>query len=236
MIPMIPIINTQNKVEFELILERKFIYSPSSKIANISLYDSSLDDASEIKLFIQDVYFKHYKANIDVTYPFLMAVLDKNHNILSAVGFRYADLEELFLEQYLDDKIENILSEKYNTQITRDKIVEIGSLASAGKGMSKFLFIALATYLRKFDYYYAVMTGTSKLRRNFRKLNLKPAIICRASQDKLIDKKDEWGSYYDTNPKVMVGNIDSGYKTLKTVLRASITSSLTKLYPYEQDF
>lgn len=232
---MIPIINKQNKVEFELVLKRKFIYSPSSKIANISLYDSTLSDSSEIKLFIQDVYFRHYKARIDITYPFLMAVLDKNNNILAAVGFRYANLDDLFLEQYLDGKIENILSDKYQTQIPREKIVEIGSLASAGKGMSKFLFIALATYLRKFGYCYAVMTGTSKLRKNFRKLNLKPEIICKASQDKLLSHDEDWGSYYATNPKVMVGNIDSGYKTLKTVLRASIISSLTKLYPYEQD-
>lgn len=232
---MIPIINTQNKVEFELVLKRKFIYCPSLKIANISLYDSSLEDASEIRLFIQDIYFRHYKAKIDITYPFLMAVLDKNNNILAAVGFRYADVDKLFLEQYLDDKIENILSEKYHTNISRTKIVEIGSLASSGNGMSKFLFIALATYLRKFGYYYAVMTGTSKLRENFRKLNLRPEIICRASQDKLFNNNEDWGSYYDTNPKVMVGDIDRGYKMLKTVLRASIISSLMKLYPYEQD-
>ncbi len=162
-----------------------------------------------------------------------MTILDKNNHILAAVGFRFADREELFLEQYLDDKVENILSSKYQKNISRDQIVEIGSLASGGEGMSKFLFIALAAYLRKMGCSYAVMTGTSKLRSSFKKLNLKPITLCEASKERLADRTEDWGSYYDVKPQVLAGNIDSGYNTLKTVLGARITSSFTKLYPYE---
>ncbi len=230
---MIPIINKNNRTEFELSLKRSFIYSPSSRISLISLYDTNLDDSLEIKLFIKDIYHKYYQAKIGINYPTLMAILDKNNNILSAVGFRFADDQDLFLEQYLDRKIEDILSDKYQKNIPRNQIVEVGSLASTGSGMSKFLFIALAAYLRKMGYYYTAMTGTSKLRTSFKKLNLKPITLCDAKKNKLINKDDDWGSYYDSDPKVLAGNIDSGYKTLKAVLGASITSSNTKLYPYE---
>lgn len=230
---MIQIINEQNQVEFELSLKRNFIYSPSSRISLISLFDAKLDDSLEAKLFIQDIYQKHYKAKIKVTYPSIMAILDKNNNILSAVGIRVADSQKLFLEQYLDDEIEDILCDKYKKIITRNQIVEIGSLASSGNGMSKFLFVALAAYLRKKGYLYTVMTGTYNLRNSFKKLNLKPIIICEADENKLINKSDDWGSYYNTKPKVMAGNIDSGFKTLKTILGASITPSITKLYPHE---
>jgi hypothetical protein len=230
---MIPIINTQNKTEFELSFKYKFIYSPSSKISFISVFDGELEDSLEIKLFIQDIYQKYYRAKINVNYPNLMAILDKNHNILAAVGFRLADQQDLFLEQYLDGKIEDILSLNYQKNILRNQIVEIGSLASNGKGMSKFLFIALATYLRKIGYSYAAMTGTAKLRDSLNKLNLKVINLCEADKNKLTHKNEDWGSYYNSKPQVLAGNIDSGYKTLKTVLGASIISSTTKLYPYE---
>ena len=211
---MIPIINKSNKIEFELSLKRRFIYSPSSRISLISLYDTNLDDSLEAKLFIKDIYHKYYQAKIGINYPTLMAILDKNNNILSAVGFRFADDQDLFLEQYLGGKIEDVLSDKYQKNISRNQIVEVGSLASAGSGMSKFLFIALAAYLRKMGYYYTAMTGTSKLRTSFKKLNLKPITLCGAKKDKLINKDDDWGSYYDSDPKVLAGNIDIGYKTL----------------------
>jgi hypothetical protein len=230
---MIPIINTKNKTEFELSLKRSFIYSPSSKISQISLYNTNLEDSLEAKIFIQDIFQKYYKAKINITYPILIAILDRNNNILSAAGLRFADSRKLFLEQYLDQKIENILSNKYRKKISREQIVEVGSLASGGNGMSKFLFIALAAYLRKIGYLYTVMTGTAKLRNSFKRLNLKPITLSTASQDKLINKSENWGSYYNSKPQVLAGNIDTGYKTLKTILGASITLSTTKLYPYE---
>lgn len=232
---MIPIINSQNQVEFELLLRHKFIYSPSAKISLISLFDGDAEDSLEIKLFVKDIYFRHYKANIEVTYPRLMAILDKNNNILSAVGFRPASNQKLFLEQYLDGKIEDVVSQKYQKSVSRNQIVEVGSLASSGGGMSKFLFIALAAYLRNEGYLFTVMTGTCTLRKSFKKMGLKPIILGEATKARLINKEEDWGSYYDTNPQVLAGDIDSGYKILKTVLGASIISSITKLYPYEQN-
>ena len=77
---MIPIINKINKIEFELSLKRRFIYSPSSRISLISLYDTNLDDSLEAKLFIKDIYHKYYQAKIGINYPTLMAILDKNNN------------------------------------------------------------------------------------------------------------------------------------------------------------
>ena len=120
---MIPIINTKNSVEFELLLKRSFIYSPSSKISFISLYDNDLDDSLEVKLFIKDIYQKYYKAKININYPTLMAILDKNNNILSAVGFRSANNQKLFLEQYLEQNIEDVLSYNYQKKIPRSQII-----------------------------------------------------------------------------------------------------------------
>lgn len=229
---MIPVFNIHNVIEFEFKLGRKFLYSPSSKISHICIYDASLSDASEIKLFIRDIYKKYYDADIVVSYPYLMAVHDRHNNILAAVGFRFAVNNHLFLEQYFDQPIQDVVSEKYHQIIARSQIVEIGSLASRG-GVAKFLFLAIAGYLQKMGYSYVAMTGTSNLRKNFSRLNLKPKIICKAKSERLTDVSQNWGSYYDSRPKVMVGNIKTGFATLQKVLKISLNYSLTKLYPHE---
>lgn len=231
---MIPIFNTKNEVEFEMCLGRKFIYSPSSKIKNISLYDAKSEDSQEVKLFIKDIFQNYYQAEIEVTFPILMAILDKNNNILAALGFRFADREKLFLEQYVDDPAEKIVSSKYQVKANRNQIAEIGALASRGSGMSKFLFIAICAYLRKINYNFCMMTGTHKLRKNFKKLNLKPKIVCDARPERL-NNFENWGTYYDNSPKVMTGDINSSYKILKTILNISVIPSLTQLYPYDQN-
>ena len=57
-----------------------------------------------------------------------MSVRDAGGTILAAVGFRYAKEEPLFLENYTGAPIEQVL------RTPRERIAEIGNLASAGGG------------------------------------------------------------------------------------------------------
>jgi hypothetical protein len=107
-----------------------------------------------VEAFIRAVYVRSYKADIAVSYPILMSVRDAGGTILAAVGFRYAKEEPLFLENYTGAPIEQVL------RTPRERIAEIGNLASAGGGASIFLFAALASYLnfKGIDY------GTERLK------------------------------------------------------------------------
>jgi len=227
---MIPIINSQNKTDFLLSARKKLFFS-GHKIASVSFYDGENNDAYEIKAYISDIFYRFYKAKIKVGFPHLLSVIGLDKTILAAVGFRSASESELFLEQYLDDKIENIIFKTTGEKIAREQIVEIGSLASDKKGMSRFLYIAIATYLYSKNYRYVVATGTEFLQKYFKKAGLKPIIICDAKQEKLRNKDVNWGSYYDSNPKVMLLNVTSGYRVLKLFLGIKVMPSFEKLYP-----
>jgi len=168
--------------------------------------------------FIKTVYRHSYQANIEVSYPALMSIRNGAGEILAAVGFRYAEESSLFLEQYTKEPIEKKLS------CSRCEIVEIGNLASAGKGASIFLFAALAAYLNDKGVRYAAITGTDFLHRYFKRIGLNPYKMCDAEMSAVEDGGQSWGSYYDTHPRVLIGSMDNGVQRLRSMLGAKFES------------
>ncbi len=203
--------------------ESRWLSRLRARPAVVSIYQAFAKDRQAVEDFIISIYAQAYGAQIGVHYPVLMSVRDENANILAAVGFRYAADEPLFLEQYLKQPVENIL----NTP--RSGIVEIGNLASNGGGASLFLFAALSTYLYHKGQDHAVITGTKFLDKRFHELGLRPQKLAPANPDLLLQKDENWGSYYDTDPHVMAGRIDEGYKRLQKVLGAEYTEARPRL-------
>jgi len=181
-------------------------------------------ERTKVENFIKDIYAESYGAVINVDYPILMSVRNAHGDILAAVGFRYAEEEELFLEQYTNMAIENVL------KVSRNKIVEIGNLASAGGGASIFLFTALSSYLSNQGVEYAALTGTESLYKTFKKMGLNPTNICNAKIELLKNNNEYWGSYYDTSPKVIVGSLLEGFKKLQKVLGAEFEDCRHELF------
>jgi hypothetical protein len=172
------------------------------------LLKTSNTNYEEIKGFIAAAFYDAYKAKIKITFKNLMTVFNAKNEVIAAAGLRFAKEEELFFEQYLDGKIEDVLSDILGKKILREKIVEIGSLASKEKGAAKLLYAEIANFLKQKKYHYVVATGTDFLQKNFEKISFNPLIICDASPEKLKDKTVDWGSYYDSKPKVMALDVE----------------------------
>lgn len=185
-----------------------------------------------VEAFIKAVYKRSYDAAITVDYPVLMSIRNDDGDILAALGFRYAQDEALFLENYTGDAIEKELN------CPRREIVEIGNLASAGQGASAFLFAALASYLQHKDIRYAAVTGTDFLHRYFERVGLNPRKICDADIQAVAGDGQNWGRYYDTSPRVLVGSVETGVKRLKATLGAQFEDCRPRLFPrlhYKQE-
>lgn len=184
-----------------------------------------------VERFIRDIYRAHYDADIAVTYPTLMSVRNADGEILAAVGFRLASEAPLFLEQYTRQPIERVLTPLYRAPVARQEIVEIGNLASAGKGASIFLFGAISSYLLNRGVRYATVTGTEQLRKRFRLLGLQPHLICDADRTLLEASQNNWGSYYATQPKVLTGSLDASMQQLNRQLGACYRENGVTLLP-----
>lgn len=193
----------------------------------VSIVPAFAKEREAVENFIIDIYAQTYGAKIGVYYPTLMSVQDSKGEILAALGFRNASDEPLFLEQYLTHPIDEILD------TPRSSITEIGNLASAGGGASLFLFAALSAYLHDKKQSHAVVTGTRYIESRLRTLGLKPTRLAKADPSLLLRNGEDWGSYYETAPYVMAGQVTRGYERLQKALGATYTPKLFSRLHYK---
>lgn len=182
-------------------------------------------ERQRVEGFIKAIFKKSYNADIQVEYPILMNIRNADGDILAALGFRYAGKSPLFLEQYTGRPVDKILN------CLRGEIVEIGNLASAGHGASAFLFAALASYLNNKNIRYAAITGTDFLHRYFKKMGFDPCMICDADIAAIQEDGQSWGRYYDTQPRVLVGSLETAVKRLRSILGAEFEDCHPRMLP-----
>lgn len=161
----------------------------------------------QIQDHIKSVYKKTYDADVVKFQPLLLAMQKHNH-LQAVVGIRPGNNGDFFLEQYIEKPIEQKAAEIICQPITRSSIVEIGNLAALQRGTSQLLFIILNASLQQAKYQWLMFTATPEVKKLIGRLNCHPHSITEAAPEKLIDKKSNWGRYYNTHPEVMLLSIN----------------------------
>jgi len=182
-----------------------------------------------VEKFIETQFAESYGATITQHYPMLMSVQDAEGNILAALGFRLAQDEPLFLEQYLDNSIEDSLNEHFEQVISRKQVVEIGSLASSTSGASIFLFITLNAWLDQQGYKMATITATRRLMRFFSMLKLDFVQLEQADPKRLPNHGKDWGTYYKTRPRILAGSISQTQSRMNIMLNFHLTDDTSNM-------
>ncbi len=160
----------------------------------------------DAEAFIRDIFATRYNAQVTSFAPNLM-LLEKHHNILAATGWRSAKNERLFLERYLDMPIESHIAQLSSQTVERQRIVEVGHLASQKAGGSIHVIRELAQHLHAQGFEWVVFTATQELIGIFAKLGLPLLALAAADPTRLGADAQNWGSYYDTQPIVVAGRI-----------------------------
>jgi hypothetical protein len=135
----------------------------------------------------------------------------------SVVGVRLANTEDLFLERYLDESIEPLISAAAERPVDRAGIVEVGNLAASDTGSARMSIIAITYLLAMGGLEWVAFTGNVGLVNSFHRLGLKPVTLCAADPERLGDERQHWGSYYESKPWVHVGNIRAGFIHLRNI-------------------
>ncbi|MDX1375083.1 MAG: thermostable hemolysin [Burkholderiales bacterium] len=160
--------------------------------------------------FIADRYARAYGARLTQFLPQLLGVRDGIGGWRAAAGYAPAHADALFLEQYLDQGIEQVLAAALGRPVARSGIVEVGNLAAASAGMARVLVPQLARHLHRLGYRWVAFTATRALRNAFARLGLRPLPLAAADPTRLPDAGASWGSYYAQDPMVMAGRIALG--------------------------
>ncbi|QLL10728.1 thermostable hemolysin [Pseudomonas chlororaphis] len=168
--------------------------------------------------FIQRRFRKAHGADIRHFMPQLFGMRNIASGELCAVaGVRLASHEQLFLERYLDDPIEPLISAAADRAVDRAGIVEVGNLAASDTGSARLSIIAMTYLLAMGDLEWVAFTGNIGLVNSFHRLGLKPVTLCAADPQRLGDERHSWGSYYESKPWVHVGNIRAGFIHLRNI-------------------
>ena len=182
-----------------------------------ALIGASHPRRKRVETFIAQRFLEVHGAQITVFMPQLLALFDDQGTVRAAVGIRDASLERLFLEYYLDLPVEQAVKQAIadlpgSACVTakRERIVEIGNLASIDRLASRSLFKLLARRLCADDYQWAVFTGCSSLQRMFATLGIETLSLGRALQSRLPADQQTWGGYYEDNPLVVAGRVGHG--------------------------
>lgn len=199
--------------------------------ATVTLIPEYKIERQSVEQFIHAVYAEQYAADIQHFMPVLMGLHAKSGSYLAALGMRLAKDGPLFLENYLDKPIEEVLSTATHSdtnEAARDTIVEVGNLAAHHAGGTRWLIIALTAYLQGAGFDWVAFTSVPSLRNSFRKLGLKLYTLGEAEQHRLPQAEHgHWGRYYQSQPLVMAVNVHHTYGVLERLLR--VEQALTAL-------
>jgi hypothetical protein len=165
-----------------------------------------------LERFVAAAFQRAHGARVQAFMPSLLGLEDWSGNLRCALGFRGAGPERLFLEQYLDRPIEEVIASRAGLQATveRDSIVEVGNLAGRGCRAAVFLVAQLPRFLMQRGYSWVTFTATERVRELLCAFDAPLLDLGPADPARLGNGADDWGAYYRTQPRVMAGWLPNG--------------------------
>lgn len=168
----------------------------------------------DVEQYVATRYQDAFNANIVEFMPTFIAIYNEQQEILSVCGYRVASQESLFLEQYLHQPADQLMTTSFDKNIDRSKLIEFGQLASFSHGLSPMHFMLMAQCLVDQGFEWCIFTATDPLYVMMRRLGLQMQVLSDANQEEIADAESTWGTYYHQKPRVSSGNLKLGLEQL----------------------
>jgi hypothetical protein len=166
-----------------------------------------------LQCFIRTVFSQAHGAEVSAFYPNLLG-FSVEQQMRAVVGYRDGRATSLFSEQYLDQPAHELAAARLGLPVAREDMVEVGNLAIADPGQARWVISASTAFLAAAGYRWVLFTANRPLANAFSRLGLKPLALADASPDRLPDHGAAWGTYYNGEPKVYLGDIHAGVQKL----------------------
>ncbi|MBU0912524.1 MAG: thermostable hemolysin [Gammaproteobacteria bacterium] len=174
--------------------------------ALLQLVKASDVQRASIEQFIASGFAKAYQADVYKFMPNLLGV-SRAGEWQAVLGLRCAATSaaktKLFIEHYLPAPVEQLLA-TYGMQAERSQLIEIGHLYASNRQSLLQLFVLMAYALDQLNYRYLLCAATTQVRGILSRHGIELTELGAAKAEALGKDAANWGSYYDTNPKVCV--------------------------------
>jgi hypothetical protein len=176
----------------------------------LAVYERDHAQRPHVELFIQRAFSRRHGATVRTFMPTLVALEGRENRICGVAGYRRAADEALFLEHYLRCPVELELSQRLNRRVEREEIVEVGNLASLSCRAAFHLVSLLPRLLLEGRHFWVVFTATSSVRGILDRLRAPMVELGQARAERVASLGDDWGRYYENDPRVMAGYLPDG--------------------------
>ncbi len=187
-------------------LLRDFMMTKRYVLSEITASTVNVGDPAraEVEGFIRAVFKRAYDAEITFFMPQLVALRDSSGVLMAAFGLKKAAEGPLFLEQYLDEPIESLISKKLCKHIRRDEITKIGNLAVANPRNAGILIAHVIQHSLDIGIEWCVATAHHSLQNGLIKGGRDVYPLFNADKARLSEQEQaKWGSYYKHMPQVV---------------------------------
>lgn len=164
-----------------------------------------------VERFISQVFQASFNAKI-MTYAPDLLYLEHDLRIQAALGLRWADKHPLFCEKYLEGSILDAIGDPL---LERGEVVELSNLASMTPGAGAQLYVLAAVALDLAGCKQLVFTANETVRRSISRGGFSARFLADANVEK-ITGADQWGSYYQGRPQVMVADIPASAQIIRS--------------------
>lgn len=172
--------------------------------------DRQDDRRQELEDFVRAAFAKKHGARVCSFLPSMFATRNEAGRLCGVAGFRSAGDESLFLERYLSEPVEQAIQTASGRQVSREQIVEVGNLAGVSCRAAVRLVLQLPQLLLSRGQQWIVFTATDAMRQLLAGYGAPLIELAPAVASRVTGLGDEWGRYYQTDPRVMVGYLPDG--------------------------
>ena len=161
---------------------------------------------SSLEARVRTGFGHHFNACIEGFMPEL-AVYEHATGASGVIGFRNAADESLFLENYLDLPVETVVHLVSGEVVDRGSVVEVGQFVVDERDIVADFFRELVPFLVSQGFEWVCFTGTNRIRALLARIGFAGFPVTLADEERLGESRDEWGSYYEQEPVVIVGKL-----------------------------
>jgi hypothetical protein len=169
---------------------------------HLGLVEPGFERHCEATEFIARAYNRVFGASLRSFYPSLITLREDGQRLCGVAGARHAEAQQMFLEQYLDQPAESAIAKRIGRAIPRQGIVEIGNLSVARPALTYPFMAMIGGWLQAYEVDWLVFALTHTLRCLFQRAGVELIDLGAAEPRRLGQTENDWGSYYDHEPRV----------------------------------